>query len=115
MLPAQQTAAINYTLYSPPHPLPIPTPPPSLLSSPVDYPPPSSYLEFLHNVLSDLPPPNYALLKFLIRHLHIVSRHHAQNKMNAINLAIVFGPNFFRCVCASMCTYVHMYMCVYIL
>ena len=84
-----------------------PSLPPSLPSLPsyplVHYPPPSSYLEFLHNVLSDIPAPNYALLKYLIRHLHIVSRHHAKNKMNAANLAIVFGPNLFRCVCVRAC------------
>ncbi|XP_067042221.1 rho GTPase-activating protein 24-like isoform X1 [Acropora muricata] len=50
----------------------------------------------VQNQLKTLPQPNYSLLRFLCRFLHEVQKHCEQNKMNARNLAMVFGPNILR-------------------
>jgi len=46
----------------------------------------------LHAVINSLPDPNYATLRALTLHLNRVSENSATNRMNASNLAIVFGP-----------------------
>ncbi|XP_074620007.1 rho GTPase-activating protein 24-like isoform X2 [Acropora palmata] len=50
----------------------------------------------VQNQLKTLPQPNSSLLRFLCRFLHEVQKHCEQNKMNARNLAMVFGPNILR-------------------
>uniref|UniRef100_A0AC35TLR4 RhoGAP domain containing protein n=1 Tax=Rhabditophanes sp. KR3021 TaxID=114890 RepID=A0AC35TLR4_9BILA len=40
-----------------------------------------------------IPKPNYVLLKKIIEFLIEVAAHHQQNKMDANNLSVVFGPN----------------------
>ena len=54
-------------------------------------------LEALQNCLRYLPEPNYNVLRYLIRHMVKVAEHSDQNKMTAVSLAIVFGPNLFHC------------------
>jgi hypothetical protein len=46
----------------------------------------------LHAVINSLPDPNYATLRALTLHLNRVSENSTVNRMNASNLAIVFGP-----------------------
>ncbi|KAL1995501.1 hypothetical protein VTN49DRAFT_1688 [Thermomyces lanuginosus] len=46
----------------------------------------------LHAIINGLPDPNYATLRALILHLNRVQEHSANNRMNAGNLAICFGP-----------------------
>ncbi|XP_052068473.1 protein FAM13B-like isoform X27 [Mytilus californianus] len=45
----------------------------------------------------NLPKEHYNLLKYLSGFLVTVAKHEKQNKMTAMSLAIVFGPNIFRC------------------
>ncbi|VDP37974.1 unnamed protein product [Schistosoma mattheei] len=44
-------------------------------------------------ILMKLPDDNYEILNFLIRFLTEVTTYSQQNKMNAANLAVVFGPS----------------------
>ncbi|KAL2065434.1 hypothetical protein VTL71DRAFT_3104 [Oculimacula yallundae] len=46
----------------------------------------------LHAIINSLPDPNYATLRALTLHLHRVQENSPSNRMNASNLAIVFGP-----------------------
>ncbi|KUJ07371.1 RhoGAP-domain-containing protein [Mollisia scopiformis] len=46
----------------------------------------------LHAIINSLPDPNYATLRALTLHLNRVQENSAANRMNASNLAIVFGP-----------------------
>jgi len=46
----------------------------------------------LHAIINSLPDPNYATLRALTLHLHRVTEASNANRMNASNLAIVFGP-----------------------
>lgn len=46
----------------------------------------------LHALINSLPDPNYATLRALTLHLHRVQEAAGANRMNAANLAIVFGP-----------------------
>jgi len=46
----------------------------------------------LHAIINSLPDPNYATLRALTLHLNRVTEAAASNRMNASNLAIVFGP-----------------------
>ena len=46
----------------------------------------------LHAIINSLPDPNYATLRALTLHLNRVQEHSTVNRMNASNLAIVFGP-----------------------
>jgi hypothetical protein len=46
----------------------------------------------LHAIINSLPDPNYATLRALTLHLNRVQENSAANRMNAANLAIVFGP-----------------------
>ncbi|XP_053383578.1 protein FAM13A-like [Mercenaria mercenaria] len=48
-------------------------------------------------LLKELPEEHYDLLKHVIRFLVIVSCNEGENKMSPMALAIVFGPNLFRC------------------
>ncbi|XP_020612830.1 protein FAM13A-like [Orbicella faveolata] len=48
-------------------------------------------------LLEKLPTSNYQLLKYLCNFLVKVSMNEENNKMSSMALAIVFGPNFFRC------------------
>jgi hypothetical protein len=50
----------------------------------------------IKDLISQLPDPNYVLLKYLIQFLHRVSTHAKVNLMHSGNLAIVFGPNLIR-------------------
>jgi hypothetical protein len=52
----------------------------------------------MKELLSRLPKPNYSTLKYLIAVLVIVAKNESLNKMNALSLGIVFGPNIFRSV-----------------
>ncbi|XP_021354807.1 protein FAM13B-like isoform X3 [Mizuhopecten yessoensis] len=45
----------------------------------------------------NLPKDNYNLLKYLTSFLVVVASHERQNKMSPMALAIVFGPNLFKC------------------
>ncbi|EDO47842.1 predicted protein, partial [Nematostella vectensis] len=54
-------------------------------------------LDELRALLDKLPYLNYELLKFLCHFLVEVSMNEENNKMSTMALAIVFGPNFFRC------------------
>ncbi|KAL1962442.1 hypothetical protein VTN77DRAFT_9713 [Rasamsonia byssochlamydoides] len=46
----------------------------------------------LHAIINNLPDPHYATLRALVLHLNKVQEHYPQNRMNAGNLAICFGP-----------------------
>jgi len=46
----------------------------------------------LHAIINSLPDPNYATLRALTLHLNRVQENSSANRMNASNLAIVFGP-----------------------
>ncbi|KAG9234085.1 hypothetical protein BJ875DRAFT_462606 [Amylocarpus encephaloides] len=46
----------------------------------------------LHAIINSLPDPNYATLRALTLHLNRVQESSGSNRMNASNLAIVFGP-----------------------
>jgi hypothetical protein len=46
----------------------------------------------LHAIINSLPDPNYATLRAITLHLNRVTENAAANRMNASNLAIVFGP-----------------------
>jgi hypothetical protein len=48
----------------------------------------------LHAIINSLPDPNYATLRALTLHLTRVQESSSANRMNASNLAIVFGPTF---------------------
>ncbi|XP_071953922.1 protein FAM13A-like isoform X2 [Antedon mediterranea] len=54
-------------------------------------------LDMIKQILDELPKQNYALLKYLSRFLVKVGDHERTNKMTPFALAIVFGPNIFRC------------------
>ncbi|KAL5019087.1 hypothetical protein ScPMuIL_004809 [Solemya velum] len=47
--------------------------------------------------LQEISKENYNLLKYIIGFLVAVTYYHSVNKMNAMALGIVFGPNLFRC------------------
>ncbi|KAF8646886.1 hypothetical protein AX16_007064 [Volvariella volvacea WC 439] len=49
----------------------------------------------LHERVNELPDPNYATLKYLMGHLHLVTQNSAKNNMTESNLAIVFAPSLF--------------------
>ncbi|XP_048248271.1 protein FAM13A-like isoform X4 [Haliotis rufescens] len=51
----------------------------------------------LKSKLKQLPVENYDLLKYLCQFLVVVTHHEKDNKMSAMALAIVFGPNLFKC------------------
>ncbi|KAL3466787.1 hypothetical protein BJX64DRAFT_249912 [Aspergillus heterothallicus] len=46
----------------------------------------------LHAIVNGLPDAHYATLRALILHLNKVQEHYTQNRMNAGNIAICFGP-----------------------
>jgi hypothetical protein len=46
----------------------------------------------LHAIINGLPDAHYATLRALILHLNKVQEHYTQNRMNAGNIAICFGP-----------------------
>ncbi|RAQ43918.1 Rho GTPase activator (Rgd1) [Aspergillus flavus] len=46
----------------------------------------------LHALVNNLPDAHYATLRALILHLNKVQEHYTQNRMNAGNIAICFGP-----------------------
>ncbi|ESO06256.1 hypothetical protein HELRODRAFT_64346, partial [Helobdella robusta] len=50
----------------------------------------------LKKLLHDLPDHNFNTFRFLMKHLSLVSRHEEMNKMDAHNLAIMFGPTLIR-------------------
>ncbi|KXJ12172.1 Protein FAM13A [Exaiptasia diaphana] len=54
-------------------------------------------LDELKRLLAKLPELNYHLLKYLCNFLVRVSEYEENNKMSSMALAIVFGPNLFRC------------------
>uniref|UniRef100_A0AAY4AQN7 Rho-GAP domain-containing protein n=1 Tax=Denticeps clupeoides TaxID=299321 RepID=A0AAY4AQN7_9TELE len=50
----------------------------------------------LRALLQDLPAAHYSLLKYLCHFLTEVEQQHKENRMTALNLATVFGPNVFH-------------------
>jgi hypothetical protein len=52
--------------------------------------------ERMQLLINDLPDSNYETLRVVIMHLKNVSEHGAINRMDARNLAIVFGPTIVR-------------------
>ncbi|KAF5404760.1 hypothetical protein PHET_01854 [Paragonimus heterotremus] len=50
----------------------------------------------LEQLIANLPAPNYTLLQHLCHFLYKIWNCHAENKMSAEALGIVFGPNVFR-------------------
>ncbi|KAF8470135.1 Rho GTPase activation protein [Kalaharituber pfeilii] len=46
----------------------------------------------IHELINDLPDPNYATFRKLILHLNRVQEKAEMNRMNSVNLAICFGP-----------------------
>lgn len=61
----------------------------------------------LKRLVHALPEAHYETLKYLIQHLRRVVEHSAFNKMEARNLAIVFGPTLVRAVSDDMLTMVN--------
>lgn len=58
--------------------------------------PESQRLSAIKRLVDDLPEPHYSTLRFLVGHLSRVAAQGAINKMEARNLAIVFGPTLIR-------------------
>lgn len=52
----------------------------------------------VRELLGQLPDVHYSLLRYMCRFLALVERHHDDNRMTALNLATVFGPNVFQWV-----------------
>lgn len=52
----------------------------------------SARVSELSRLVSDLPPPNYALLRALTAHLILIVKHAQSNKMTLRNIGIVFSP-----------------------
>ncbi|KAB5535978.1 hypothetical protein PHYPO_G00124050 [Pangasianodon hypophthalmus] len=50
----------------------------------------------IRDLLRHLPPAHYRTLHFLITHLHRVSEHAEENKMDVRNLGIIFGPTLIK-------------------
>ncbi|XP_064425619.1 rho GTPase-activating protein 32 [Latimeria chalumnae] len=50
----------------------------------------------VHDVIQQLPPPHYRTLKFLMKHLSLMSTHSNETSMHVKNLAIVWAPNLLR-------------------
>ncbi|XP_029910228.1 protein FAM13A isoform X2 [Myripristis murdjan] len=50
----------------------------------------------MRDLLQQLPDPHYSLLRYLCHFLTHVECHHKDNRMTALNLATVFGPNVFH-------------------
>ncbi|KDN50825.1 RhoGAP-domain-containing protein [Tilletiaria anomala UBC 951] len=50
----------------------------------------------MRDLLGQLPRPHYATFKCLMRHLHRVQLRSEENRMNARNLGVVFGPTLMR-------------------
>uniref|UniRef100_A0A667Y5T4 Rho-GAP domain-containing protein n=1 Tax=Myripristis murdjan TaxID=586833 RepID=A0A667Y5T4_9TELE len=50
----------------------------------------------MRDLLQQLPDPHYSLLRYLCHFLTHVECHHKDNRMTALNLATVFGPNVFQ-------------------
>jgi hypothetical protein len=50
----------------------------------------------IKTLVQDLPKVHYDIFEFLVRHLVKVSKYSEENKMEASNLAIVFGPSLLR-------------------
>ncbi|KAJ0180336.1 hypothetical protein K1T71_003740 [Dendrolimus kikuchii] len=61
----------------------------------------------LRRLVHALPEAHYETLKYLIQHLRRVVEHSAFNKMEARNLAIVFGPTLVRAASDDMLTMVN--------
>ncbi|CAM9598581.1 unnamed protein product [Lampetra fluviatilis] len=59
-------------------------------------------LERIKELVENLPRYNYHTLRYIIRHLRRVADNCAENKMNAENLGIVFGPTFLRSPAGDM-------------
>lgn len=57
---------------------------------------PSARLLKLREILRSLPPINYETFHYLAQHLRRIAEHEAVNKMDAHNLAIIFGPSLIR-------------------
>ncbi|XP_029649501.1 protein FAM13A isoform X2 [Octopus sinensis] len=58
---------------------------------------PEDYVAKVREEFNELPEEHYDLLKYLLNFLVDVSQHEEENKMGPMVLAIVFGPNVFRC------------------
>ncbi|XP_067142144.1 rho GTPase-activating protein 21-A-like isoform X3 [Centruroides vittatus] len=67
---------------------------------------PLKKLTTLKTLASQLPPPHLETLKLLMKHLQTIVSHSNVNKMEARNLAIVFGPTLVRSAESSMLTMV---------
>ncbi len=57
---------------------------------------PEKCLPKLRALLGQLPRANYDTLKYLMAFLVLVAKREEWNKMSAMSLGIVFGPNLFR-------------------
>ncbi|KAK3090390.1 hypothetical protein FSP39_011458 [Pinctada imbricata] len=58
---------------------------------------PESCIHQLREEVRTLPEDNYNLLRYLVRFLVVVASYEKKNKMHPMALAIVFGPNVFKC------------------
>lgn len=56
----------------------------------------SARLEKVKEIIGRLPAANLTLLRYIVHFLFDVAQHADVNRMNASNLAIVFGPNLIR-------------------
>lgn len=68
---------------------------------------PQQRLEEIRRLINRLPPHNYHTLRHIILHLKTVVDNSEVNKMEAKNLAIVFGPTIIRTEEESMQTMVN--------
>ncbi|XP_076003800.1 protein FAM13A isoform X2 [Genypterus blacodes] len=50
----------------------------------------------VRELLQQLPDVHFSLLRYMCRFLALVEQHHDDNRMTALNLATVFGPNVFH-------------------
>jgi len=56
----------------------------------------------LKRMLRELPEQNFVTLRYLVEHLVRISKHQSSNKMDAHNLAMMFGPSLVRPIEESM-------------
>ncbi|EFX85308.1 hypothetical protein DAPPUDRAFT_7698, partial [Daphnia pulex] len=61
-------------------------------------------LNCIKRLVDDLPDPHYSTLRYLVGHLSRVAGSSDVNKMNARNLATVFGPTLVRSADDNMAT-----------
>ncbi|KAF8744948.1 hypothetical protein AX14_012772 [Amanita brunnescens Koide BX004] len=64
--------------------------------SAAEIPDPTSKYQVLQQLVNKLPPAHYQTLQKLVIHLHCIHENRDENRMNARNLGVVFGPTLMK-------------------